>query len=155
MEHPDLTPAFGSYRKNPPVWTHCLGNKWWKFRRKSHSIHGLDSSSFYIILHHSTIYSPCSMAIWWDTPFQIQINSLKQPLGHTQRPMRCICLHGCNPHQRSTPQVVDRVLRTVAFHSRPRHSRAADQQNRTTRNYQSTNLSAGNWSTKHAICKVP
>lgn len=26
------------------------------------------------------------MAIWWDTPFQTQINSLKQPLGHTQRP---------------------------------------------------------------------
>ena len=27
MEHPDLTPAFNTYyRKNPSVWTQCLGN---------------------------------------------------------------------------------------------------------------------------------
>ena len=25
--HPDLTPASNSYRKNPSVWTHCLGNQ--------------------------------------------------------------------------------------------------------------------------------
>jgi len=25
MEHPDLTPAFYTYRKNLSVWTHCLG----------------------------------------------------------------------------------------------------------------------------------
>ena len=25
MEHPHLTPAFNRYRKNPSVWTHCLG----------------------------------------------------------------------------------------------------------------------------------
>ena len=25
MEHPDLTPAFNRYCKNPSVWTHCLG----------------------------------------------------------------------------------------------------------------------------------
>ena len=26
-EHPDQAPAFYSYRKNPSVWTHCLGKK--------------------------------------------------------------------------------------------------------------------------------
>ena len=27
MEHPVSTPAFNPYRKNPSVWTHCLGKK--------------------------------------------------------------------------------------------------------------------------------
>ena len=27
LEHPDQAPAFYSYRKNPSVWTHCLGNE--------------------------------------------------------------------------------------------------------------------------------
>ena len=27
MEHPDLTPAFNIYRKNPSVWTHRLENR--------------------------------------------------------------------------------------------------------------------------------
>jgi len=25
--YPDPTPAINTYRKNPSVWTHCLGNK--------------------------------------------------------------------------------------------------------------------------------